>query len=94
MHIKTLIAVSAGLVLSGCCAFKCCDERCGSYPETINEGFVSLFNGFDLEGWEGATGMYGVDPKEPGVLQCFPERQVKGQPANLITKTSFSALNS
>jgi len=31
---------------------------------------VSLFNGRDLEGWEGATHMYVVDPSEPGVLRC------------------------
>ena len=88
MQIKTFAVISAGLALSGCCAFKCGESRC-DYPDTVNEGFVSLFNGVDLEGWEGATGMYGVDPKEPGVLQCFPERQAKGQPGNLITKKQY-----
>ena len=53
---KKLLVVAGGLALAGCCCI------CGSneYPETIDEGFVSLFNGKDLTGWEGATGMYGV----------------------------------
>ena len=89
MHIKTLAAVFAGVILSGCCAFKCGDN-CNSYPATIDEGFVSLFNGFDLEGWEGATAMYGVDPKEPGVLQCFPERKLPaGQRGDLLTAKEY-----
>jgi hypothetical protein len=45
-----------------------------AYPGVVDEGFVSIFNGKDLSGWEGATTMYGVDPAEPGVLQCFPDR--------------------
>ncbi|MBQ5794385.1 MAG: hypothetical protein IIW14_00145, partial [Kiritimatiellae bacterium] len=89
MHIKTLAAVFAGVILSGCCALKCGDN-CNSYPATIDEGFVSLFNGFDLEGWEGATAMYGVDPKEPGVLQCFPERKLPaGQRGDLLTAKEY-----
>ena len=85
MQMKTLVAVATGLVLSGCCAFKSCNDGCCRYPETVNEGFVSLFNGVDLEGWEGATAMYGVDPKEPGVLQCFPERKLPaGQRSDLF----------
>ena len=56
----------------------------------MDEGFVSIFNGKDLTGWQGAVGMYGVDPKEPGVLQCFPERKVKGQPGNLLTVKEYS----
>jgi len=41
------------------------------------EGFVSIFNGRDTSGWYG-TKAYGVDPAEPGVLQCFPERRKLG----------------
>lgn len=41
------------------------------------EGFVSIFNGRDTAGWYG-TKAYGVDPAEPGVLQCFPERRKLG----------------
>ena len=59
------------------------------YANSVNEGFVSLFNGKDLTGWEGATAMYGVDPKEPGVLQCFPERKAQGQGGNLFTAKEF-----
>ena len=59
------------------------------YANSVDEGFVSLFNGKDLAGWEGATAMYGVDPKEPGVLQCFPERAAKGQGGNLFTAKSY-----
>ena len=105
MNTKTFFALFASAAVAGCCAPKCPQAECQrekncqeknckvecpqAYPETVNEGFVSLFNGVDLEGWTGATGMYGVDPKEPGVLQCFPERQVKGQPGNLITKKQY-----
>ena len=67
---KKLMIPAAALALAGCCCL------CGTdYPETIDEGFVSLFNGKDLTGWTGATVTYGVDPKEPGVLQCVPERK-------------------
>ena len=59
------------------------------YANSIDEGFVSLFNGKDLAGWEGATAMYGVDPKEPGVLQCFPERAAQGQGGNLYTAKDY-----
>ena len=60
------------------------------YPETVEEGFVSLFNGKDLTGWEGATAMYGVNPKEPGVLQCFPDRKLpKGQRGDLVTVKEY-----
>ena len=39
------LAFGAGL--AGCCYL------CGNvdYPETVDEGFVSLFNGKDLSGW-------------------------------------------
>jgi len=77
--------IATGLVasaLAGCCGSLCCSD---SYPEAVDEGFVSLFNGTDLTGWTGATEMYGVDPKEPGVLQCFPERKNTTGGGNLCT---------
>ncbi|MBO5751860.1 MAG: hypothetical protein J6R80_05595, partial [Kiritimatiellae bacterium] len=82
MSIKFVVAGLGAAMMAGCCALDCQKTSSASvcpkaYPESVNEGFVSLFNGVDLEGWTGATGMYGVDPKEPGVLQCFPDRQVK-----------------
>ena len=87
-------AMAAGLAVAGCCCVdECtCDGDCkasADYPTSVDEGFVSLFNGKDLTGWEGATGMYGVDPKEPGVLQCFPDRKVKGQGGNLYTAEEY-----
>ena len=53
---KKLMIPAAALALAGCCCM--CGE---DYPETIDEGFVSLFNGKDLAGWTGGTGMYGVE---------------------------------
>ena len=53
------------------------------------DGFVSLFNGKDLTGWIGATKTYGVDPKEPGVLQCFPDRAGAGGGGNLCTEKTY-----
>ena len=47
---KTLLTFAAGATLLG----GCCLLDCGPYPETIDEGFVSLFNGKDLSGWEGS----------------------------------------
>ena len=78
MNIKMVAYMAATAAIAGCCtnsADTC--RRNGGYPDSVNEGFVSLFNGYDLEGWCGATEMYGVDmEKEPGVLQCFPERKL------------------
>lgn len=67
---------------SGCCCLIGGDE---TYPETIDEGFVTIFNGKDLTGWYGSTS-YGVDPKEPGVLQCFPGQ---GSGGNLLTEKEY-----
>lgn len=38
-------------------------------PATVEEGFVALFNGKDLTGWEGDTKGYGI---EDGVIVCKP----------------------
>ena len=65
----------------------------GQYAETAEEGFVPLFNGKDLTGWAGATELYGVDEREPGVLQCFPERRralPAGKRGDLWTERSFT----
>lgn len=81
------ISAAALLALGGCCAWQ---EKPG-YPEVIDEGFVSLFNGRDLTGWSGARSMYGVDEKEPGVLQCFPERKLAaGERGDLYTDRSYT----
>ena len=55
--------MAAGLAVAGCCCVgECtCDGDCkasADYPTSVDEGFVSLFNGKDLAGWTGATGMY------------------------------------
>ena len=86
---KTLGAAAVGIVLAGCCGLRQEQATCCRYPDSINEGFVSLFNGNDLQGWEGATAMYGVDPNEPGVLQCFPERKAEGSSGNLYTAKEY-----
>ena len=41
---------------------------CVSCPSEDEDGFVSLFNGKDLSGWEGATDTYCVSPE--GYLTC------------------------
>lgn len=87
----SVVIVSAALVLAGCLSSNFFADEGYSYE--IDEGFVSIFNGKDLDGWEGATSVYGVDPAEPGVLQCFgskfadaPESERHG---NLATKKSY-----
>ncbi len=92
MNIKTFAAVAAGIAAAGCCCMNAepPKQACCRYPGAVNEGFVELFNGYDLEGWEGATAMYGVDPKEPGVLQCFPDRKLpQGQRGDLVTAKEY-----
>ena len=92
MNIKTFAYVAATAAIAGCCT-QCKDDGCctGGYPDSVNEGFVSLFNGCDLEGWCGATEMYGVDmAKEPGVLKCFPDRKLpEGKRGDIWTAKEF-----
>lgn len=89
--IKKFAVAAAGLAVAGCCCNDNCDREkqvCpaeGKYEMTIDEGFVSLFNGKDLTGWFGSDS-YGIDPNEPGVLQCFPG---KGSGGNLLTKKQY-----
>ena len=54
---KIATAGAVALAVTGCCYISGLTE----YPDSIDEGFVSLFNGKDLSGWVGATGIYGVD---------------------------------
>lgn len=61
---KSLLVLFFGVVLTGL-----------SCTASDEEGFVSIFNGKDLSGWQGATACYGVRPEEPGVLQCMPEKR-------------------
>ena len=91
MYIKNMAAVAVLAAVAGCCtAGRDSAKECRFYPESVNEGFVSLFNGVDLEGWEGATAMYGVSADEPGVLQCFPDRKLpEGQRGDLVTAREY-----
>ena len=82
------IAGSVVLATAGCVLFR---DGAPAYPETIDEGFVSIFNGKDLTGWSGALSRYGVDEKEPGVLQCFPERKLAaGERGDLYTDRIYT----
>jgi len=79
----TWFAVAA--LLGGCCCVKA--------PSAADEaGFVPLFNGRDLDGWEGATSDYGVNPREPGVLQCWGKNDPlrPGEHRNLCTVRSYA----
>ena len=60
-----------------------------AYSDAVDEGFETIFNGVDLSGWTGDTAIYGVDPKEPGVLQCFPGRKSNGSGGNLVTEKEY-----
>jgi len=92
MKRMTVLAAGAALV-GGCCCI------CGNdpYPEAIDEGFVSLFNGKDLTGWYGSE-MYGVETidvklnngatKKENVLACIPGRKGKGG-GNLLTEKEY-----
>ena len=56
-------------------------------PEEKSEGFVSLFNGRNLNGWVGDTVAYGI---EDGMLVTIPS---KGEIGNLYTKKEYSDFN-
>ncbi len=80
------------------CKAACAAKACCSYPCTIDEGFVSLFNGKDLTGWKGSK-MYDVKTidvklnngtvRKETVLACFPERKIAGDRGNLITEKQY-----
>ena len=53
-----------GLVLAGVALI----AGCSTFGTNDEEGFVPLFNGKDLSGWEGATDTYCVSPE--GYLTC------------------------
>lgn len=86
----TMLAAGAALV-GGCCCVCSSDTP---YADTVEEGFVSLFNGKDLSGWHGSK-MYGVETievklrngttKRENVLACLPDRKVAGDCGNLLT---------
>ena len=68
------------------------------YSDTVEEGFVSLFNGKDLSGWYGSK-KYDVETievklnngtvvKQP-VIACFPNRKVEKDCGNLLTEKEY-----
>ena len=97
MNAKTAFAaMAAGLAVAGCRSLDC--DVSGEYPVSIDEGFVSLFNGKDLSGWYG-SGKYGVEilekklnngsvVKQP-VIACFPERKIDNDCGNLLTEKEY-----
>ncbi len=90
MSMRFIRAAFAAAVGAATLTGLCGGTAHAAYPETVEEGFVPLFNGRDLTGWEGSTAMYGVDEKEPGVLQCFPGRKLpKGQRGDLVTEKEY-----
>jgi hypothetical protein len=57
-------------------------------PEEVKEGFVSLFNGKDLDGWQGAVKGYAI---EDGAMVCKPGGNVytKKEYANFVLRFEF-----
>ena len=88
-----LAALGAGVVV-GCCSV-CAPKE---YAPSIDEGFVSLFNGRDLTGWTGSV-QYGVETNEVKLnsrkvvcqpaLVCQPERKVAGDAGNLVSDREY-----
>ena len=70
MNMKLIMGAAAVAAIAGCCSDSCCDKEstrcdkkaacCDKYADTVEEGFVSLFNGRDLTGWYGSKS-YGVE---------------------------------
>lgn len=57
-------------------------------PEEVKEGFVSLFNGKDLDGWQGAVKGYTI---EDGAMVCKPGGNVyvAKEYANFVLRFEF-----
>ena len=75
----------AGLVLAGVALI----VGCSTFGTNDEEGFVPLFNGKDLSGWEGATDTYCVSPE--GYLTCT-QQDGKGESGskNLWTAKDYA----
>ena len=83
MRYVFLIASAMFLLNLVCSSAQDCPEKCCDQPATECEsGFVSLFNGKNFDGWQGALGAYEV---ENGVLSSR-----KGAHVNLFTKKEYS----
>jgi len=101
MKTSFMTVVAAVAAVAGCCSKTCCDKGetcCGKYADTVDEGFVPLFNGKDLTGWYGSKS-YGVETIETklnngtvakvNVLACQPDRREKGDRGNLLTEKEY-----
>lgn len=84
-----IVTFGAVAALAGCCT--CGIVEKSDYASTVEEGFVNLFNGYNLNGWQGATETYGVTRGEPGVLQCLPKKAdgKEGSAGHLATKKKY-----
>ena len=65
MTMKKILASGVAAVLLTACSSQ---SNRSEGSEAVEPGFVSLFNGRDLSGWEGATDTYCVSPE--GYLTC------------------------
>ena len=94
MNVK-VVAVAGGLAaLAGCCAL--CGG--GGYADSVDEGFVQLFNGKDLAGWYGSSA-YRVEPFETklangetrreNVLAFRPDADGTSGMRNLLTEKEY-----
>ncbi len=99
MNMKLILGVAALAAFAGCCSEECSKSLCcEKYSDTVEEGFVPLFNGRDLTGWYGSQA-YGVETievklrngtvRKENVLACQPERKAKGDHGNLLTEKEY-----
>ena len=77
----TIASGAVAAAVAGCCSSPCCGPQEDLDDET---GFVSIFNGTDLSGWEGDTATYFA---ADGLLQCRQSGKFGG--GNLRTVKSY-----
>lgn len=58
-HFVFAVVAVAGIVAMSSAGQSRTDHGCADH---MDEGFESIFNGKDLDGWTGDTAIYGVDP--------------------------------
>ena len=99
MKMMTTVLAACAAAVTAYGAGTCCAQAgaCGPYPDKIEEGFVSLFNGKDLTGWCGSQS-YGVETitqkLNNGTVRTFPviacqPGKGKGGGGNLCTEREF-----
>ncbi len=83
MRNRALLAALAALVL---CAFMVrADDKAADLPKPDAEGFISLFDGKTLDGWEGLAGFWSV---KDGVISGAEDKQHPAPQTFLILKAS------